>query len=117
MVNNVELVQDAAIILTVWFLYGKIKRNRARRRYWVQPYLQTRSLNGSFVQNYRDLRKYEDKFFNYTRMSTTSFDYLLSKIRTGITGRDTNFRLCITPEEKLWVTLRLVNTFNFLNTY
>lgn len=99
-------IQDVAVILSFWFLYTRIKRHCVHRRFWIHPYLRSRSINGSFTLNYKDLRNYEDKFFSYTRMSTASFDYLLSKIRATITGTDTNFRPCITPEEKLWVTLR-----------
>lgn len=33
-----------------------------------------------------DIRKYGDKFFNFTRMSVKSFGRLLSVIRISITG-------------------------------
>lgn len=64
------------------------------------------------------LRKHEEKFFNYCRMSVKSFDELLTLIRQQIEGQNTNFRDCICPEEKLMVTtLRLALDWLFVMGY
>jgi len=65
-----------------------------------------RSTKGLFNLFYNDLRKYEDKFFNYLRMSIKSFDELLELLQQDLTGQQTNMRECISPVEKLAVTLR-----------
>lgn len=44
--------------------------------------------------------------FNYLRMSLTSFDELLSLCWNDLTKQDTILRKSISPEEKLFVTLR-----------
>jgi hypothetical protein len=44
----------------------------------VHTLLSDRSTKGLFNLFYNDLRKYEDKFFNYLRMSIKSFDELVS---------------------------------------
>ncbi|KDR11682.1 hypothetical protein L798_14566, partial [Zootermopsis nevadensis] len=80
------------------------KRNR---RYWIHPMFLERSTKGAFHLLYDDLRKHDEKFFNYTRMSVKSFDQLLQLIREEIGGTDTNFRQGIRPEKKqLMFTLR-----------
>lgn len=65
-----------------------------------------RELNGEFFNLFEKLRLYPTKFFEYTRMSISTFDYILSKIAPKITKEDTNFRKSISPAEKLFLTLR-----------
>jgi hypothetical protein len=67
----------------------------------VHPLLSDRSTKGLFNLFYNDLRKYEDKFFNYLRMSIKSFDELLELLQQDLTGQQTNMRGCISPVEKL----------------
>ncbi|XP_060810720.1 uncharacterized protein LOC132904419 [Amyelois transitella] len=53
-----------------------------------------------------DLRRDESKFFNYFRMSMTTFDDLLKRVNEDLKKHDTNMRKSITPEEKLAICLR-----------
>lgn len=53
-----------------------------------------------------DLRRDESKFFNYFRMSMTTFDDLLKRVNEDLKTHDTNMRKSITPEEKLAICLR-----------
>jgi len=53
-----------------------------------------------------ELRKDELKFKNFTRMSSTTFDFILNEIGEAIRSQDTNFRQSIAPAEKLLATLR-----------
>ena len=99
-------VEDTIILFV---LSWQRKQNKKKKRYWVHPLLQERRSKGVFTVFYSDLRRYENKFFNYVRMSVRSFDELLNELRPSIAGQDTNMRQCITPEEKLLVTSRLVN--------
>lgn len=86
--------------------YHVRRRKKQNRRYWIHPMFMERSTKGAFHLLYDDLRKHDEKFFSYTRVSVTSFDQLLQLIREEIEGMDTNFRQSIRPEEKLMVTLR-----------
>lgn len=62
---------------------------------------------GEFYTLYSRLRNYEDKFFEYTRMSISTFDYILENIREEMLTTSTNFvPVTITPEQKLLLTLR-----------
>ena len=82
------------------------KNKRKSKECWVHPLLQERRLKGMFKIFYEDVRKYPRNFFNYARMSVRSFDELLCLLKLHITGTDTNMRPCISPEEKLFITLR-----------
>lgn len=65
-----------------------------------------REISGEFFNLYEELKFYPTKFFEYTRMPVSTFDYILNKISPKITREDTNFRKSISPEEKLFITLR-----------
>ncbi|PIO35509.1 hypothetical protein AB205_0091080 [Aquarana catesbeiana] len=45
---------------------------RRRRRYWIHPIIVNRDTRGQFWAMFQNLRGYDDKFFNYTRMSIAS---------------------------------------------
>lgn len=63
---------------------------------------------GEFSTLYASLRLNNEKFREYTRMSISSFDYILKKIEPRLKVASTNFHISdiITPTEKLIVTLR-----------
>lgn len=65
-----------------------------------------RSRFGEFATLYESLRSQPDKFHEYTRMSISSFDYILGKIESHLKVTDNNFHHTIAPAEKLIVTLR-----------
>ena len=72
---------------------------------WVHPMNNRRFEKGEFFVLYPDLRQFEDKFFNWFRMSIKKFDYLLKLIVRRIRKQDTNFREAISAEEQLVITL------------
>lgn len=92
---------DDCVPVLYWFLLNSKSLNR---EFWVHPYNKRRRMNITLLLD--ELRNFEDKFFEYTRMTASSFDYLLHLIEPKIQKRDSNFRKCITPAEKLLVTLR-----------
>lgn len=97
-------VEELAIVA---LLIIKRKQNKRKSKvYWVHPLLEERRSKGMFKIFYEDVRKYPRKFFNYARMSVNSFDELLCLLKADITGTDTNMRPCISPEEKLFISLR-----------
>lgn len=89
------------------FLYIKSRnQKRKKRRFWIHPFLTDRSTRGIFCVLFNDLRRNEEKFFNFTRMSITSFDGLMHYLKDGLTGINTNMRDSIPPDEKLLLTLK-----------
>ena len=77
-----------------------------RRRYWVHPYHVERDTCDRFSKFYKNIRQYDDKFFEYYRMSKASFDELLQVLKPHISKHDTQCRKAISPEERLTITLR-----------
>ena len=74
-------------------------------RIWVHPMNNRRFEKGEFFILYPDLRQFEDKFFNWFRMSIQKFDNLLRLITRQIRKQDTNYREAISAEEQLVITL------------
>lgn len=94
-------------VTCLWLLYRRYKaRRRRQRRWWVHPVIDDRLTIGSFVTLYPKLREHPNKFFNYFRMSVTSFDELLSLVKDDLLPCEYLVRDAISPEEKLAVTLR-----------
>ncbi|XP_039748215.1 protein ALP1-like [Pararge aegeria] len=94
-------------VCLLWLLLKKKKR---KRRYWVHPILRDRLVHGQFVTLYPKLRMYDNKFFDYLRMSIKSFDELIELIRQDISCSETHLRPSVSPEEKLVITLRYLGT-------
>lgn len=66
----------------VAYLYScSVPKRKKNRKYWVHPLLSDRSIKGLFNLFYNDLRKYEDKCFNYLRISVNSFDELMERLQ------------------------------------
>ena len=66
MFSDEEDTDECILILWQWLLLNSKKS----RKFWVHPYNTRR--NNTIVDFLQELRKYEDKFFNYTRMSLAS---------------------------------------------
>lgn len=101
------LIMEKRQIAAMLFLYRRIKkRKRNNRLHWVHPILTKRVEFGAFYTLFPKLREHEDKFSNYFRMSTTSFDELHLKLKDSIQRQDTFMRECIQPVQMLAITLR-----------
>ena len=66
----------------------------------------SRLTKGLYHTLFEDLRADDRKFFNFLRMSKSSFYELLGYIKDDITGKDTELNKCFPAEEKLVLTLR-----------
>jgi hypothetical protein len=54
----------------------------------------------------KEIKPDPNKFFNYYRMSATSFEILLNSMESSIKKLDTNMLESISPRERLSLTLR-----------
>jgi len=81
----------------------KIKK---RTRKWVHPMLKRRKLEGEHWTLFKDLLKYDDKFYQYFRMPQCKFYDLLKLVAPMLQKQNTSFREAISPTEKLTVCLR-----------
>lgn len=99
---------DVIDAVCLWAIHRRMRRRRQmrKRKYWVHPILKTRLSHSLYVTLYPKLREHEEKFFNYFRMSIKSFDDLLEIIKDSLEADENAIRYCISPQEKLIVTLR-----------
>ena len=98
--------EEIALLYYFYLRRKNIKQKKKKEKIWARPFISNRNESGVFVKLYEDLLKYPEKFFNYVRMSLTSFDELLSLCRDDLTKQDTMLRKSVSPEDKLFVTLR-----------
>jgi hypothetical protein len=74
---------------------------------WVNPIFYERETCGEFHTLFPILLEQAQKFFQYFRMGPDTFWYILQIIRL-YKKKQSNFRKCISSEERLAVTLRYV---------
>ncbi|XP_040178942.1 putative nuclease HARBI1 [Rana temporaria] len=107
--NYDQNVTSFVMMYYVWRKKSLTRKMSARgRRYWAHPMLLKRPSEGFFALQYADLRRYPPKFFNFTRMTITTFDYLLEKLHPRLYRTNTDMRLAVPPEERLLITLRFL---------
>ncbi|RVE41626.1 hypothetical protein evm_013720 [Chilo suppressalis] len=91
------------------------RRNRRKitRRYWICPFISLRNRDGQFfLVEYRELLLDEKKFYNFFRMSVSSFECLLKSLEPHIRKNYTNMRNPVEPVEMLGITLRYLGGGN-----
>jgi hypothetical protein len=94
-------------LLGLLYLGRKYRHRKAsKRQYWVHPILKVRYLEGSFYTLFGKIKGDESKCFNYFRMSTQTFDFLIERLENAIKRQDTRMRSCVPPTEMLAVTIR-----------
>ncbi|XP_068129859.1 uncharacterized protein [Hyperolius riggenbachi] len=102
MMNNLQFFMER--------MRRRRRQPRRRHRFWVHPLVVERPLKGQFTLLYEDIRSHPVKFFNYTRMSTSTFDYLLQTLGAHLRRQNTWYRNAVIPEERLLLTLRFLAT-------
>ncbi|CAH1991604.1 unnamed protein product [Acanthoscelides obtectus] len=76
---------------------------------WVNSIFQEREEHGKFHTLFPRLLEQENKCFEYFSIQIDTFWYILNGIRPYI-EKQSNFRKCISPEERLSATLRFIST-------
>ncbi|XP_051156760.1 uncharacterized protein LOC127278874 [Leptopilina boulardi] len=97
-----------------------LMRNRksVKRAHWVHPINQLRESEKQFNKLFLRLREDENKFFNFFRMSKSSFDELHDGLKDVIKSEETTFRNSIPTVEMLGITLRyLASGYTFLDLH
>lgn len=101
-----DVVQTGCILAIDVLQQWHEQHERKRRRWGTHPVLANRPSTGQFHVMFESHRKYPDKFFQYYRMSVTSFDELLFVVCDRIRKNDTHLKKSIEPAERLVITLR-----------
>ncbi|CAH1962237.1 unnamed protein product [Acanthoscelides obtectus] len=87
-----------------------VKRKEINRRMWIHPIIEERQRKRHFHTLFAEVQRDEEKFFNFTRMSRSTFYELLAVCGEKLAKKDTRMRNAITPEEKLVITIRYLAT-------
>lgn len=97
-----SLVARACLESNAYFIEDIFKT-----RVGINPVNRKRKQRGEFACSYEECRKNPDKFFEYTRVTVDTFDYILSHIKDDdyIKVHPSRSR-AVRPEEKLFLTLR-----------
>jgi hypothetical protein len=98
---------DRNSIIALFLLYRRRKR-RLKRLHWAHPVIQKREEFGVFETVFDELRDDENKFFNYFRMSDSSFDELHRRLKKSLQRRNSKIRNCIQPVKMVSVAIRKV---------
>jgi hypothetical protein len=96
---------DRNSLIALFLLYRRRKRRRDRL-HWVHPIIQKREQFGAFYTLFGELRDDANKFFNYFRMSVSSFDEMHRRLKDSLQRRNSKMRNCIQPVEMLAVAVR-----------
>ncbi len=95
------------IILAAAYVYIREKKLKKRsRRWWVHPINERRDELGEFSKLIHELRLHDDRFRKYFRMTVGEYDTLLLKIGPSLEKKGSNFRLSISTNQRLAITLR-----------
>lgn len=94
-------------VLLALLLRHRRNRRRSVRKYWISPFIALRNSDGLFfLQEYKELLLDKNKFYNFFRMSVSSFECLLKSLEPHIRKQYTNMRNPVEPIEMLGITLR-----------
>ena len=96
-------------VAIAYILYKRKRRNQKKRRVWIHPVLQERSVKGHFKNLFEDLLNDEVKLYNYFRMSISTYHDLLTRLKGDLQRNDTKSREAILPNEQLAISIRYVN--------
>ena len=76
-------------LLCLLHLRRRRRRKRREREFWEHPIVAARTLEGAYYALYGRLREDERKFFNYFRMSTSTFDFIVDRLAPNLERQDT----------------------------
>lgn len=70
-----NIVHKIILLILMWRvrIWRQLEEKQNRRRYWTHPSLLRHLSSGYFLSMYGELRKYPNKVFNFTRMTTGTF--------------------------------------------
>jgi len=95
-----KMLLSESLAVKLFFLNKKRKRNPVHQIY------KDRFEFGEFHHLYTQLRADDNLFRSYTRMTTGTFDYIKEAIEHECYHITTNFKVPISVEERLLITLR-----------
>lgn len=99
----------AAVIIGI--LLKRKQKNRRRKRIWTRTWILRRESEDITRKLISELRSEDPQAFKEMfRMTGDQFDFILEKIRSIISKKDTNMRKAISSETRLMITLKYLST-------
>jgi len=80
--------------------------HKKKKKMWIHNAWKSRTTEGEFFTLLPHLMDNETKFYEYFRMTQTTFYDLLMELEERLKKQDTFWRLSITPKQRLAVFLR-----------
>ena len=93
-------------LLCLLHLRTRRRLKRREKEFWEHPIVAAMTLEGAYYTLYGWLREDERKFFNYFRMSTSTFDYIVDRLTPHLERQNTMMQESIRQRQMLAVTLR-----------
>lgn len=93
--------------------FDKFKKQKCRRSVWTREWIMRRSqdLRGTIHLAHEELRFEDSDYFQrFFRLRADLFDQLVDMVTPFIQRQDTNMRKCISPRDRVSVTLRFLAT-------
>lgn len=100
-----ESDDEVVVAVVATLLLSKSQRKKRKRSYWVHPYNNMNHKHSTYVVA-KELNNHPAKFQSFYRMSIQTFTSLCFIVGPSLKKKDTNFRMCLSVEEKLLITLR-----------
>lgn len=85
------------------YIYNRLRKKR--KRYWRHPYIEE-NINCRLFVAAKELVQDDEKFLSMYRMKKETYQQLLNSIAPAITKQNTRLRECVSPDERLLITLR-----------
>lgn len=83
----------------------KQRQKNKKRRFWVRPFHVANVCHSATVVA-AEMNSDSEKFKSFYRMNQENFLILVDLVSPLIQKKDTNYRLAVSPEERLLITLR-----------
>ena len=81
------------------------KKKKKHSKFWVHPYIY-KNFNRRLFIAAKELSEDDSKFQTFYRMSKNTFTDLVLIVGPSIQKQNTNMRECVSPEERIMITLR-----------
>ncbi|CAI6359011.1 unnamed protein product [Macrosiphum euphorbiae] len=102
MSSSTSSSDEEDIVMYYWY---KRMQTKKKRKYWVHPYIEKNINCRTFVAA-RELQETDATFLAFYRMSRESYTELVTIISPAIHQQNTHLRECVSPEERILITLR-----------
>jgi hypothetical protein len=93
------------------YIHYALNKKRKERRWWQRQLYRSREVySGSCLLTDLNFQSVSGLYKNFTRMSSSEFEFLINLIREKISKKDTTFRKAIFVQERLILTFRFLES-------